>query len=99
MEVQRDGLRVRAVSRHQVDAEVLDGGIEVFFDDGLQTMDLVDEQDVARRELRQHPGERALVIDGGSRGGVEVDAKFVGEDVGERRLPEAGWTVEQQMVE
>ncbi len=103
---QREGLqrelqrrRVGALALHDVDAEVLDRGVEVLFDDGLQTVDLVDEEHVAPAELREQRRELALVFDGRAGREHELRVELLGEDAGHRRLAEAGRPAEEHVVE
>ena len=70
LEIQLEALRVGSVAGDDVDAEVLDGGIEVLLHHGLQAMDLVDEQDVRVLEPGEQACEDALVLDGRPAGGV-----------------------------
>ena len=43
--------REGALAGHDVDAEVLDRRVEALLDDGVEAVDLVDEEDVVRLEL------------------------------------------------
>ena len=64
----------------------------------VQAVDLVDEQDVALVEVGQDGGQVAGPLDGRAAGGVDGDAQLAGDDVGERRLAQAGRAVEQDVV-
>ncbi len=62
-------------------------------------MDFVDEQNVRARDAREQAREHAFVLDGGSARHEQLDAHFLGQDVRERGLAEAGRTAEQDVVE
>ncbi len=61
-------------------------------------MDLVDEQHVALFEIGQDRGEVARSLDRRAARGVEVDAQLAGDDVGQRRLAQAGRPVQEHVV-
>src|SRR5205085_7194882 len=82
-----------------VDFEILDGRVEAFFYGGREAVDLVDEKHVVRLKLGEQARERALVLDGGARRGVEGDAHLFRDDICERRLPEPGRTAEKNVIE
>ena len=84
---------------HQVERAVLHCRVEHFLDRRIQPVDFVDEQDVTVLEVGQESSKVARLGDDRARGGAEADAHFAGEDAGQGRLAEAGWAVEQDMVE
>jgi len=61
-------------------------------------VDLVDEQDVAFLERGQDRGQVAGPLDRGARGVLDVHAELARDDRRERRLAQAGWTVEEDVV-
>ena len=83
---------------HHVDGEVLHRRVEDLLDRVVEAMDLIDEQDVALIEVGQDRGQVARPLDGRTAGGVDVHAELAGDDVGERRLAQAGRAVEQDVV-
>src|SRR5262249_40468838 len=85
--------------RRDVDLEVFDGGVEALLDGGRQTMDLVDEENVVRLQLREQARERALVLDGRARRRVRGDAHLFRDDVRERRLAEPGRAAKEDVIE
>jgi hypothetical protein len=99
LEVERDRPRVGALADDDVEAKVLHGRVEVLLDDGGQAVDLVDEEHVARAEVGEHPGEVALLLYRGARGGVQLCAHLCGEDVGEGGLAEPRGPAEQDVIE
>ena len=89
-----------ALARHDVDAEVVDRRVEALLDDGVQAVDLVDEEDVVLlRASCEERRERALVLDDRAARRDELDAHLVREDVRERRLAEAGRPAEEDVIE
>ena len=62
-------------------------------------MDLVDEQHVARLEVREQRGEVAGPLEHRARGLAQVHADLVRDDVRERGLAEARRAEEQHVVE
>ena len=55
--------RARALADHDVELEVLHRRIEDLLDRRRQAVDLVDEQDLARLQVRQDAGEVARLLD------------------------------------
>ena len=49
-----------------IDTEIFDGGVEVFFDDFGKAMDFVDEEDIPFLEAGEEAGEIASFFDGGA---------------------------------
>ncbi len=97
--VDADGAGGGALADDQVELEILHGGIEDFLDGGLQAVDFVDEQDVARLQVGQDGGEVAGALDDRAGGGAEADAEFAGDDLREGGFAEAGGAVQQDVVE
>ena len=62
-------------------------------------MDLVDEEDLARAEIRDDADEIARLLDRRPGGRAHGDAHLVADHVGERRLAEAGRAVQQHVIE
>ena len=80
--------------------ELVDGRIQALLDDGVQAVDLVDEEDVVLLELRREQrGQRPLVLDDGTARGHELDAHLVRQDVGERGLAEPGRPGQEDVIE
>ena len=98
-QVQRDGAGRGALAEHDVDAEVLHGGIQDLFDGAGQAVDLVDEQDVTGLELGEHGRQITGPLQGGPRGGLQMGAEFVGDDVSQGRLAQSRRAGEEQVVD
>ena len=85
---------------HDVEPVVLEGGVELFLEDGLQAVDLVEEEDLfALFEVGEDGGEVALDGEGGAGGLLEADAELVGDDGGEGGFAEAGRAEEEDVIE
>ena len=82
-----------------VEAIVLHRRVERLLDRGREPVDLVDEEDVARRERGEEAGEVALLHERGAARHVERDAQLAREDVRERGLAEAGRAGEEHVIE
>src|SRR5438270_9812134 len=61
-------------------------------------MDLIDKQDLLILKIRNDRGQVALDLQQGSGGGLEVNSKLIGDDIGERGFAQAGRAVEQDVV-
>ena len=88
-----------ALADDDVELVVLEGGVEFFFEDGLEAVDLVEEEDLAFAEVGEDGGEVALDLEGGAGGLLDTDIELVGDDGGEGGFAEAGGTGEQDVVE
>ena len=84
---------------HEIDGEVLHGGIEQLLDDARQPVDLVDEKDVLLRQVAQEADEIAAALDRRAGRRHEVRPHLVGDDAGQRGLAEAGRTIEEHMID
>ena len=93
------GSRHLPLARDDVEREVLHRRIKDLLDGAGQAVDLVDEQHVARAEVRQQRREVAGLFDRRAARDAQVHAELVRDDARERRLAEARRTVEQHVVE
>jgi hypothetical protein len=91
--------RVGAAIEHDVDHEVLHRGIEILLDDGIQPMDLVDEDAPARLHLRELAGEISGLLEHRPGRGHELGPHLRRADRGEGGLPEAGRAMEEEVIE
>ena len=98
-QVQRNGAGRGALAQHDVDAEILHGRIQHLFHWPGQAVDLVDEQHVAGLELGEHGREVPGPLHCRARGGLEVGLEFVGDNVSQGGLAEAGRSGKQQVVD
>src|SRR5699024_1533457 len=63
-----------------------------------QPVDLIDEENIAVTELREDRRQITAALQGRTRCDVEFRVHLVGDDSGQGRLSEAGWSGEQQVV-
>src|SRR5262249_17110117 len=98
---QMKGMYARAgpLSNDEIDPEILHCGIEDFFDGRLQAMNFVEEENLALLERRENRGEIAFGFEKRAGAGLDGNFKFVGDDLCERGLAEAGRTVEEHVIE
>ena len=82
-----------------VELIVLERGVEFFFEDGLEAVDLVEEEDLFGLEVGEDGGQVALDLQGGAGGLLEADVELVGDDGGEGGFAEAGRAEEEDVVE
>src|SRR5437667_289953 len=64
-----------------------------------QAMYLVDEQDLAGRELAEHGDQIGGALNYRAGSGMEVDAHFAGDNLRERRFTQPGRPKKQDVVE
>src|SRR6266478_3551462 len=88
----------RALADHDVELVVFESGIKDLFERGLQAVDFVDEENLAVAKIGEDRGEVALDLQCGAGGLLEGGTEFVGDDVGERCLAEAGRSIEQDVI-
>ena len=93
------GARGGALADDDVELVVLERGVELFFEDGLQAVDLVEEEDLALAQVGEDGGEVALDLQGGAGGLLEADVELVGDDGGEGGFAQAGRAEEEDVVE
>ena len=84
---------------HDVEAEILHRGVEVFLDGLGDAVDFVDEEDVALFEIGEQAREVAGFLDHGARGHADTLAELVAEDEGERGLAETGRARKQDVIQ
>ena len=84
---------------HDVELVVLERGVEFFFHDGLEAVDLVEEEDLAGLEVGEDSGHVALDLQGGAAGLLEGYIQLVGDDGREGGFAEAGGAEEEDVVE
>ena len=69
------GARRRALADDDVQLVVLQRGVELFLEDGLQAVDLVEEEDLALAQVGEDGGEVTLDLQGGAGGLLEADVR------------------------
>ena len=98
-EAELDRSRARPAPDHEVELPVLHRGIEDLLDGGRHPVDLVDEEDVPRREVREERREVAGLLEHGPRRHADLRLHLAGDDVRERRLAETRRAAEEDVVE
>src|SRR5207249_5365299 len=83
------GPGTRTLADDDVEFEILHRGIKDLFDAGLQTMNLVDKQDVAEFKIRQYRRQIAFQLDQWSRSCPKMRAHFICNHGSQCRLAEA----------
>src|SRR4051812_28753210 len=97
-DLQRDRGGAGPLADDDVDAEVLHRHVEQLFGGPGDAVDLVDEQDVARRQVRQHRGQVAGPLDRRAAGDLHGRAELRADDQREARLAESGRTGQQYVI-
>ena len=99
--VEREAQRLsaRSLAGDEVEREVLHRRVERLLHRAVEAVHLVDEEHVAFVEAGEDRREHALVLERRTAGEPHVDAHLDGDDLRERGLAEAGWSVQQHVVE
>lgn len=98
LQLDPDGAGRRALADYEIELEILKRGVEHLFDDRIETVDLVDEEYIARFEIGQDRREIARLGQHRAGGHAEIDAELARHDLRERRLAEAGRAVKERVV-
>ena len=85
--------------QHEVEAEVLHRGIKALLNGCVQSVDLVDEEDVPLLERSEHAGEVAFLLDYGAGGAADIYGHLLGEDVRQGGFAQARRSVEKDVVQ
>src|SRR5262249_57310001 len=81
-----NGTRRRSLADDEVELVVLHGRVEDLFHRRIETVDFVDEEDVAVLQVGKQRGEVARLGNDGARGGAEANAELARHDLSERGL-------------
>ena len=98
-QVEPDGAGAGSLAEDDVQLEVLHGRVQDLLDGSAQAMDLVHEEHVAFDQVGQDGGQVAGPHQGRPGGDPEAGAHLVGDDPGQRGLPQARWTSEEEVVD
>jgi len=98
-EIQADGASGRALVDNDIDPEVLNGGVEILFDDFGQAVNFIDEEDISLLKSSEETGEIACFFNRGTRGGANGGIHFRAQDVGESGFPESRRSTEEKVIE
>src|SRR5438270_265790 len=89
----------RSLADHDVELEVLHRRIQHLFHGPAEAVDLVDEENVALVEVGEESSEVACPFESRPRRDPETNFHLVGDDAGQRRLPEARRSCKQRVVD
>ena len=78
---------------------ILHRRVEIFFDGGLEPVNLIDKENISALQSRQDTGEISGPFDHRTAGGLDIDFHRIGKDVGDGRLSQSGWAAQQDMFE
>ena len=98
-EIQADGASGRALVDNDIDPEVLNGGVEILFDDFGQAVNFIDEEDISLLKSSKETGEIACFFNRGTRGGANGGIHFRAQDVGESGFPKSRRSTEEKVIE
>ena len=98
-EIQADGASGRALVDNDIDPEVLNGGVEILFDDFGQAVNFIDEEDISLLKSSEETGEIACFFNRGTRGGANGGIHFRAQDVGESGFPKSRRSTEEKVIE
>ena len=98
VDLERDRGRTGPLADDDVDPEVLHRHVQQFLGGPGDAVDLVDEEDVAVREVRQHRGEVAGALDRRTAGDLHRRAELRADDQREAGLAQPGRAGEQHVV-
>src|SRR5580704_8648946 len=87
------------LANDEIDAEIFHGGIEDFFDGGLQAMNFVEKENFLFFERGENGGEIAFAFEERASAGFDGDGEFIGDNLRESGFAEAGRAVEEDVVE
>ena len=98
-EVEADVVGGGAFPDDDVEFIIFHRGVEDFFDGAAETVDFVDEEDVAFLEIGEDAGEVAGALDCWARGDAEICAHFVSDYVCHSGFPETRGAVEENVIQ
>ena len=99
VEIDLDGARRRPFVDHNVDTVVLHRRVEIFLHNGGKAVNFVDEKHIVRFERSEQPCQIAGLVEHRTGGELEAHPEFVGNDIGEGCLSQAGRAVEEGVIE
>ena len=81
-----------------IQAEILHGGVEVFFDGGVQAVYFIDEEHISFLDICQNTGQISGFFNLRAGGGMQTMPHGVGDDVGKGGFAQPGRAAEQHVV-
>src|SRR6202521_1285669 len=91
--------RIGALVDNDIQAKIFHRRVEIFFDGGLQPVDLIDKENISAFQSRQDTGQISGSFDHWTAGGLDIDFHGIGQDIGDSCLSQSGRTAEQDMFE
>ena len=88
-----------ALANDEIDAKIFHGGIENFFDGGLQAMDFVEKENFFAIERSENGGEVAFAFEQWTGAGLDGNVQFIGDDLGESGFAQSRRAIEQDVIE
>src|SRR5579859_48067 len=88
-----------ALADDEIYTKIFHSGVEDFFHGGLQSVDFVEEEDFLGFQGGEDSGKVAFTFEERTGAGFYGDGKFVGNDLGQGGLAEAGRAVKENVVE
>ena len=93
------GARRRPLANDDVELVVFERRVQQLFQRGLQAVHFVDEQHLPVAQVGEDCRQVALDLQRRAGGLLECDAKFVGDNVGQRRLAQTRRPIQQHVVQ
>ena len=97
--VELDRAGAGALADNDVELIILHGRIQHLLYDPVQTMDLVDEQNIPVLEIREDGGQITGAFENRAGRGLDFHTKLVSDDVRKRGLTETRRSAEQHVIE
>ena len=92
------GARAGASAHQNIDAEILQRGVEHLFHVGEEAVNLVDEKHLASADIAENAGKVELLLEHRTGGGGELHFELFTDDGGKGGLAEPGRPVEEHVV-
>jgi len=91
--------RARPLADDQVHPKIFHCRIEDFFDRGLQTVNLVEKENLLFFQCGKDGRQVAFALEQRTRACLDGDVELIGDDLRERGFPQARWAIEQDVIE
>ncbi len=98
-QVQLDGPRAGPGVNHDIDPEVLHGGIQVLLHDGAEPVDFINKQYIPLFQVGQQPGKVPRLFDHRPRSFLDIHTQLIGHDAGQRGFSQTRGAMEQHMIQ
>src|SRR5580692_2051045 len=88
-----------ALADDEIDAKIFHGGVEDFFNGGLETMNFIEKENFLFFEGGKDGGEIAFAFEERSGAGFDGDGEFVGDNLRESGFAQARRAVKEDVIE